>query len=124
MTVPGSGGQEVLTAYAPVPGTSLGLVVQMNKQDCVNTIVAAATTLVDWINENFSVGTEELELTALTTVNGVATFTHLSKMKFASECPNGVCLTTTPYLEAAKANCSSGVMRTTDYRGVSVVAGY
>jgi class 3 adenylate cyclase len=124
MTVLGSGGQEVLTAYAPVPGTSLGLAVQMNKQDCVNTIVAAATTLVDWINENFSVGTEELELTALTTVNGVATFTHLSKMKFAAGCPNGVCLNTTPYLEAAKANCSSGVMRTTDYRGVSVVAGY
>eukprot|EP00668_Euglena_longa_P026580 GGOE01033271.1.p1 GENE.GGOE01033271.1~~GGOE01033271.1.p1 ORF type:complete len:1238 (-),score=338.86 GGOE01033271.1:1562-4912(-) len=115
-------GKPVIAAYCPIPNTTLGLVVQMLKEERVEAILTEAASVADYINANLTSGSEELELSAMMTVNSTQKLQHLTHYRFP--CPNGTCPNRTTYVKAAMANCSSGVMKTTDYRNVSVIVGY
>lgn len=117
-------GKPVISSFVPIPGTNMGLVVQMLKEEAIGNILKDAGRVADYINDNLAVGTEELELQWRENVNGTFRLTHLSKYRWPKECPSTGCINNTEYLTKAIANCSSGVVRTTDYRGKKVVAGY
>jgi class 3 adenylate cyclase len=115
-------GNALMAAYTPIPSTGLGLVVQMLKSDRLAAILASVAGILNTINANMLNGTEEIELVVLNKSTGQ--LTHMTKYKFGSECPPSGCANLTEYWSIPMKNCSSGSVRTTDYRGVAVYAGY
>eukprot|EP00667_Euglena_gracilis_P000447 EG_transcript_447 len=115
-------GKPIIAAYSPIPNTNLGLVVQMLKAERVQAILLEAAAVADFINSNLTSGSEELELSAVMAVNNTQALQHLTAYRYP--CPNGTCPNTTSYVKASMANCSTGVMRTTDYRNIPVIVGY
>eukprot|EP00669_Euglena_mutabilis_P002012 TRINITY_DN125_c3_g1_i1.p1 TRINITY_DN125_c3_g1~~TRINITY_DN125_c3_g1_i1.p1 ORF type:complete len:231 (-),score=52.01 TRINITY_DN125_c3_g1_i1:70-762(-) len=120
----GYGGRALMSAYMPINGTGMALVVQEELQTSIDGILSDAARIVDYINANVLTGTDELELSVGVENGTTTTFRHLSAFKYAGECGAEGCLNATPYLLASAENCSSGVMRTTDYRGQPVAVGY
>eukprot|EP00667_Euglena_gracilis_P001631 EG_transcript_1632 len=117
-------GVPTVTAFAMLPNTAVGLVVRMRFSDIVAATLKSLTALVDTLNSKHPWGTEEFELLSFSVQGNSTNFTHLSSFRYGSQCPAGGCTVATPYAQAAAQNCSTGVMRTTDYRGQPVVVGY
>eukprot|EP00668_Euglena_longa_P010109 GGOE01012248.1.p1 GENE.GGOE01012248.1~~GGOE01012248.1.p1 ORF type:complete len:1251 (-),score=392.50 GGOE01012248.1:548-3904(-) len=117
-------GVKSVVTYAPVPNTPMGLAIHMSFSDITRIALDGATNLVNNLNQNFPSGSEEFELVRFKIQGNTTNFTHLTAYKYATQCPSGGCLLATKYLKQAVANCSTGVMLTTDYRGTAVLVGY
>eukprot|EP00667_Euglena_gracilis_P001725 EG_transcript_1724 len=114
-----------VAAYSPVPNAPwVGLAIQLSYADIVQSTLQAATSVVDSLNTNFPSRSEEFELTAYASQGNATNFSRLTAHKFGGQCPAAQCVEETDYLQQAAANCSAGVLRTTDYRGRPVLASY
>eukprot|EP00667_Euglena_gracilis_P001132 EG_transcript_1132 len=116
-------GKPAMAAYTPVDGQALALVVQMELRDITTQVLAAVVSLLNRLNTQYAEKSQEFELSTFNITNGNTTTTHLTLYRFSGDCPNGQCVET-QYVQLAAANCSTGVMNTTDYRGKPVVVGY
>eukprot|EP00667_Euglena_gracilis_P000216 EG_transcript_216 len=124
MTYTNFRGVKSVVAFAPLPNTQCGLAVHMDFTDIVTRGLQVATALVDNLNQNYPWNSEEFELVAFSRLGNATNFTHLSAYKYKSQCPLGQCVLATTYVTEAARNCSTGVMRTSDYRGTPVLVGY
>eukprot|EP00667_Euglena_gracilis_P000876 EG_transcript_876 len=120
-------GGTTVAAFAPLAtrSASVGLVVQMDFSDVISATLQSIVSLVDRLNSQYAPAfSEEFELLTFSVQGNATNFTHLSAYRYGDQCPSGQCQPATEYAARAAQNCSTGVLRTTDYRGVPVVAGY
>eukprot|EP00667_Euglena_gracilis_P002628 EG_transcript_2628 len=116
-------GQDAMAAYTPVAGQPLALVIQMEVTDIAKVVLPAVVKLLDRLNTQYAQSSQEFELSTFAVDGGNLSFTHLTAYRYAGDCPAARCAVP-PFLAAAAANCSTGVARTTDYRGRAVLVGY
>eukprot|EP00668_Euglena_longa_P037774 GGOE01048647.1.p1 GENE.GGOE01048647.1~~GGOE01048647.1.p1 ORF type:complete len:1227 (-),score=355.69 GGOE01048647.1:693-4226(-) len=117
-------GVKSVAAFAPIPGSTYGLAVQMDFADILTMTLQGFASVVDRLNGAYPSGTEEIEATSFSSDGNTTNLTHLSAYRFGNQCPGGQCVLATEYVRQAAQNCSTGVMRTTDYRGKPVLVGY
>eukprot|EP00667_Euglena_gracilis_P002440 EG_transcript_2439 len=116
-------GNPAMAAYLPVDGQPLALVVQMELDDIIATVLMATVAMLNRLNSQYPYSSQEFELSIFDVQNGNITTTHMTRYRFASECLNGQCAEA-PFVQLAAGNCSTGVLTTTDYRGQAVLVGY
>eukprot|EP00667_Euglena_gracilis_P004154 EG_transcript_4167 len=118
-------GTKSLAAYIPVPGLgeTLALMVQLPIFAVIDIINTASVAMLNSLNAQYADGSQEFEYSTFEGQGNTTNITHLTAYRYSSGCAFGQCVET-PYVQQAAKDCSSGVMRTTDYRGVQVLVGY
>eukprot|EP00667_Euglena_gracilis_P001000 EG_transcript_1000 len=116
-------GYPALAAYMPILGYELGLVVQMKLYDVISSTLDATVSILDKLNHQYAMASQEFELSTYDVQGSNATITHLTAYRYVDQCPSGQCAET-PYVRQAVSNRSNAVVRTTDYRNKSVLVGY